>query len=191
MPSPRQEVPDKPVQACSERASATGNIGNDKAGGITHTQGEKNENSSIPRNSCLSAGVQTNELKGFQKFPKSKRFARNAINILSEENERLKRGNILHKAKKKLFDQVEKLWKRNMKPGSLARDLKTGSRTERLAEAEQTILDPASIMIERRLFSDIPESITNEEGRRSRDWIVSNLYFGVPLSHMRAPILLK
>lgn len=175
-PSPRVEIQDAQLPDGSERGSATAQLRHE--GGVDAGQPPQPQlesvNPSIPCPSCLTAGVEVNELKGrVQELQEDKLFARNSIDILTEENKRLKyRVDVLQKSKKELFGQVEKLSKRRTKPGALSSSSKRGPQTIRLPDAEQTIFDRASNMIEGRLFADITESSTDDDGRRRRDWIL-------------------
>lgn len=174
-PFRRHELNDNQLQNSSERRSPLENIRTENVGrAVFQTPNTQPANPSIPCNSCLTVGIEINELKGrVRELQEDKGFARNTISVLSEENTRLKqRVDILQKSKKELFDQVEKLSKRNsMKSSVRGVNSKHRSPVVRLPEAEQTIFDRASNMMEQRLFADITESTTDEEGRRLRDWI--------------------
>lgn len=158
----------------SDRGSATANVENVQEHDTRQAEQAQPANPSISCLSCLSVGAEINELKGrVQELQEDKMFARNSANILAEENKRLKhRVDVLQKSKKELFDQVEKLSKRRRKPFALSKRSTGAPSSIRLPEAEQTIFDRASNMIEGRLFEDITESTTDEDGHRLRDWIL-------------------
>lgn len=126
--------------------------------------------------SCAGRILEINDLKGkIKELQEDKSFARNSVNILTEENTRLKqRLNVLQKSKKELLEQVEKVSKRKAQGGKSGSS-KSKSIAVHLPEAERTVFDRASNMLERKLFDDITESTINADGTRHRDWLLQDI----------------